>query len=90
MRKSRRILFWRGSLLGIEQVIKIWTHQQIYKYNKLEFFRENETYKILLDFEVQTDRLILTRKPDLVQINKKNKRLKNSRNRLGFRRWGRI
>ena len=33
---------------------------------------ENETHKILLDFDIQTDHLISTRRPDLV-IVKKNK-----------------
>ena len=33
-----------------------------------EFVRENETHKILLDFEIQTDHLISSRQPDL-EIN---------------------
>ena len=32
---------------------------------------ENETYKLLWDFEIQTDHLISTRRLDLVIINKK-------------------
>ena len=31
---------------------------------------ENETDKILWDFEIQTDRLISARQPDLVTVNK--------------------
>ena len=37
--------------------------------HKAESVRENETHKILWDFEIQT-----VRRPDLVLINKKNKR----------------
>ena len=38
-----------------------------------EFAIENETHKILLDFEVRTDHLILGRRPELVLIKKKNR-----------------
>ena len=34
---------------------------------------ENETYKLLSDFEIQTDHLISTRRPDLVIVNKERK-----------------
>ena len=34
-------------------------------------------HKILLDFEIQTDHLILIRRPDLILINKKQKQNKN-------------
>ena len=37
---------------------------------------ENEIYKILWDFEVQTDCPILARRPDWVLINKKKKKKK--------------
>ena len=41
-----------------------------------EFIQENGTHKLLRDFEIQTDHLILTRWPDLkiVNNNKKEKR----------------
>ena len=32
---------------------------------------ENDTNKILWDFDIQTDHLISARKPDLIIINKK-------------------
>ena len=35
---------------------------------------ENDTYKVPWDFEMQTDHLKLTRRPDLVIVNKKKKR----------------
>ena len=37
---------------------------------------ENATQKILWDFEIQTDHLILTRRPNLVIISKKKKKKK--------------
>ena len=41
---------------------------------KPESILENETHKILKDSEIQTDPLILARRPDLVLINKKKER----------------
>ena len=35
---------------------------------------ENETHKVLWDFEIQTDQLISARRPDLVIVNKKQKK----------------
>ena len=37
---------------------------------------ENATHKLLWDFNIQTDHLILARRPDLVIINKKKKKKK--------------
>ena len=34
---------------------------------------ENNTHKLLCDFDLQTDHLILTRRPDLILITKKKK-----------------
>ena len=34
---------------------------------------ENATHKLLWDFNIQTDQLILARRPDLIIINKKKK-----------------
>ena len=39
--------------------------------HKPETIQENETHIILWDFEIQTDPLILTRRPDLVIVKKK-------------------
>ena len=36
-----------------------------------EFVVENETHKILRDFEIQTDNVILARRPHFVIVNKK-------------------
>ena len=38
---------------------------------------ENETHKILCDFQIQTDHLISARRPDLMIINKKKNNLRN-------------
>ena len=35
---------------------------------------ENEKHKLLWDFEIQTDRLISARRPDLIIINNNKKR----------------
>ena len=37
----------------------------------LESVQENETHKILWNFEIETDHLVLTRRPNLVTVNKK-------------------
>ena len=36
---------------------------------------ENDTHKLLWDFNIQTDQLIPARRPDLIIINKKKKRI---------------
>ena len=38
------------------------------------FILENDTHKLLLDFDIQTDRLISARRPDLIIINNNNKK----------------
>ena len=37
---------------------------------------ENDSHKLLWDFNIQTDHLILARRPDLIIINKKRKKEK--------------
>ena len=37
---------------------------------------ENDTHKLLWDFDIQTDHLISARRPDLIIINKKKKKKK--------------
>ena len=41
--------------------------------HNLESVQENERHKILWDFKIQTDHLILARRPDLMIVNKKKK-----------------
>ena len=45
-----------------------------------EFVLENETHKIIWNFEVQTDRLVLVREPDLVIVKKKKRKKKKKEN----------
>ena len=49
--------------------------------NNPESVQENETYKILWNFEIQTDHLIFARRPHLaiVKNKKKTKKQKNCR-----------
>ena len=42
--------------------------------HNLKSILENETHKLLWDFEIQMDHLISARRPDLVIINKEKKR----------------
>ena len=49
--------------------------------HKPESVLENETHKILWDFEIKTDHLIPARRPDLVFINKKKKKEKRKKKR---------
>ena len=37
---------------------------------------ENDTHKLLWDFDIQTDHLIWARRPDVIIINKKKKKKK--------------
>ena len=49
-----------------------------YKHNP-ESVLENETHKLLWNFEIQTDHQISARRPDLIIINKKKKKKKKKR-----------
>ena len=40
---------------------------------KPEYVLGNSTHKILYEFEIQTDNIILARRPDLVLFNKKKR-----------------
>ena len=40
---------------------------------------ENDTHKLLWDFNIHRDHLITVRRPDLIKINKKKENLQNSR-----------
>ena len=44
-----------------------------------ESIPENETHKLLWDFEIQTDHLISARRPELIIVNKKKKKMKTFR-----------
>ena len=40
---------------------------------------ENNTHKLLCDFDIHTDHLILARRPDLIKINRKKKKKKKKK-----------
>ena len=50
--------------------------------HELESIQENETQKILWNFEVQTDHLILVRRLDVLIVNKKEKKKKKKTCRI--------
>ena len=49
-----------------------------------ESILENQTHKILRDFEIQTDHLISARRPDLLIVKKKKKKKKKNLTNSGF------
>ena len=53
--------------LKFEHTIRCYLHEP-------ESFLENETHKILLDFEIRALHVIPARRPDLVIINKKKRK----------------
>ena len=44
-------------------------------YAQLSTVLENDTHKLLWDFDIQTDHLISARRPDLIVINKKKQKI---------------
>ena len=46
--------------------------------HNLALVQENDTHKLLWDFDIETDHLISARRPDLIIINKKRKSAKLS------------
>ena len=61
---------WVGKVIHWELCKKLNFHHATKWYmHKPESVLENETHKILWDFEIQTDHLIPARRPDLVLIN---------------------
>ena len=57
------------------ELCKKWKLDHMYKWyiHNPESVLENETHKLLWDFEIQTDHLISARRPDLMVINKKER-----------------
>ena len=45
---------------------------------------ENDTHKLLWNFDIQTDHLISARRPDLIVINNNNKKKKTICKRVDF------
>ena len=70
---------WVGKVIHLEMCKKFkFDHtNKWYLYNQASL-RENDTHKLLWDFDIQTDHLILrisARRPDLIIINKKKRDL---------------
>ena len=62
---------WESNPVGIVQKVQL-CHSNKWYMHKQESVVDNEMHKILWDFEIQMDHLILIRKPDQL-INKKKK-----------------
>ena len=63
---------WVGKVILWEMIKKFYFDHtnKWYMHNPAPVL-ENDTHKLLLDFNIQTDHLILARRPDLMIINKK-------------------
>ena len=61
---------WVGKVIHWELCMKLkFDHTNKQYMHNLESLQENETHKVLRDFEIQTDRLMSARRPDLIIIN---------------------
>ena len=49
------------------------------------FVLEKDTHKLPWDFEIQTDQLISTRRPDLIIINNKKRKKKEKRKKRTYK-----
>ena len=69
-----KVIHWELSKnLTFDQTNKWYMHNP-------ESVPENETHKLLSDFEIQTDHLISVRRPDLIIINSNKKKKKKEEN----------
>ena len=63
---------WVGKVIHWELYKKLkFDHTNKWYMHNQESVLENKTHKLPWDFDIQTDRLISVRRPDLVIINKK-------------------
>ena len=70
----------KGKVIHLEMCKKfIFDHTNKWYIHKPASVPENETHKLLLDFDIQTDHLISTRRPNLIIINNKKKKKKKTR-----------
>ena len=71
---------WVGKVIHWEMCKKFkFDHTNKWYIHKLASVLENNTLKLLWDFDIQIDHLILVRRSDLIIINKKIENLKNCR-----------
>ena len=74
---------WVGKVIQKELCKKLkFDHTTEWYMYKPESVVENKMHKLLWNFEVLTDHLIPTRKPDLVVINEKKKKKKERKSEL--------
>ena len=68
---------WVGKVIHVEMCRKFqFDHTNIWYMHNLAPVLENDSHKLLWDFNIQTDPIISTRRPDLIIINKKKKKEK--------------
>ena len=73
-------IVWVGKVIHWKLSMKFKFDKTTKRYmHKPESVLENEMHKILRDFEIQSDHLILTRRPDLVIVNKKKEKKKKKK-----------
>ena len=71
---------WVGKVINREMCKKFkFDHANKWYMQNPAPVQENETHKLLGDFDIQTDHLISTRRPDLIIINKKKKKRKSAK-----------
>ena len=78
---------WMGKVIYRELYKRLnFDHITKWYMHKAESVRENGSHKILWDFQIQTDHVISTRRPDFVIINKRKekKRKKRTHRRVDF------
>ena len=68
---------WAGKVIHKEMCKKLkFDHTNKWHMSNRAAVLENDTHKLLWDFDIQTDHLIPARRPDLIIINKKKKKKK--------------
>ena len=76
--KARHL--WVGKVIHWEMCKKFkFDHANKWYMHNLAPVLENDTQKLLWDFDIQTDHLISARRPDLIIINKKKKKRKSAK-----------
>ena len=74
---------WVGKVIHWEMCKKFkFDHANKWYMHNPEHVLENDTHKLLWDFDIQTDHLISARRPDLIIINKKKKKRKKKEKRI--------
>ena len=69
---------WVGKVIDWEMCKKFkFDHNNKWYMNNPAPVLENDPHKLLWDFDIHTDHLISARRPDLIIINKKQKKTKN-------------